>query len=217
MDLTNTIKVIQAPPAAPPAGGSTAGPGSASMGAPPVNADTLYSSGMRDKNGGSDDLALQGFNDYLRYFGNTEMAPNAQYYIGEIYYNRKDYDNAVKAFDTVLERYSENNKTLDAMYMKGRTLVLMGETTARAPTSFARCTTRVPVPSWVLSPKPSLRAWGYPSILPPRVPRASGTSSLHRPRPDFSSLPCVFLSNAPYLIGKPVILTGELIERGIRR
>jgi TolA-binding protein len=127
VDLTNTLKVIQAPPAAPPAGGSTAGPGSASMGAPPVNADTLYSSGMRDKNGGSDDLALQEFNDYLRYFGNTEMAPNAQYYIGEIYYNRKDYANAVKAFDTVLERYSENNKTLDAMYMKGRALVLMGE------------------------------------------------------------------------------------------
>jgi TolA-binding protein len=60
------------------------------------------------------------------------MAPNAQYYIGEVLYNRKDYDNALKAFDMVLERYPANNKTLDAMFMKGRTLVQSGEKTKGA-------------------------------------------------------------------------------------
>jgi TolA-binding protein len=128
VDLNQTIKVIQAPPSAPPPAGGTSGPGSASMGgSPSANAETIYSSAMRDKNGGNDDLALQGFNEYLRFYGNTEMAPNAQYYIGEVFYNRKDYDNALKAFDLVLERYPDNNKTLDATYMKGRTLVQMGE------------------------------------------------------------------------------------------
>jgi TolA-binding protein len=131
VDLNQTIKVIQAPPSAPPPSGG--GPGSASMGGTPSgSAETLYSNAMRDKNGGNDDLALQGFNEYLRFYGNTEMAPNAQYYIGEVFYNRKDYDNALKAFDLVLERYPENNKTLDATYMKGRTLVQMGERTKGA-------------------------------------------------------------------------------------
>jgi TolA-binding protein len=125
VDLNNTIKVIQAPPALPPAGGPGGAPGGSAQAC--TNAETLYANAMRDKNGGLDEVALQEFNDYLRCYGNTEMAPNAQYYIGEVYYNRKSYDDAVKAFDMVLERYQDNNKTLDAMYMKGRTLVQMGE------------------------------------------------------------------------------------------
>lgn len=129
VDLNNTIKVIQAPPALP-SGGPGVGPGSAANNAPP--ADTLYSSALRDKNGGNDEVALQEFSDYLKFYGNTEMAPNAQYYVGEILYNHKDYQNALQAFDAVLERYPDNNKTLDAMYMKGRALVQMGDRTAGA-------------------------------------------------------------------------------------
>jgi TolA-binding protein len=130
VDLNNTIKVIQAPPTAPPPSGTGAGPGGSAAACP--TADTLYSNAMRDKNGGSDDIALQEFNDYLKCYSNTEMAPNAQYYIGEIFFNRKDYANALQAFDTVLERFQDNNKTLDAMYMKGRTLVQMDQRTKGA-------------------------------------------------------------------------------------
>jgi TolA-binding protein len=131
VDLQNTIKVIQAPPALPAPSGPGGSPGAAAGQACP-NSDTLYSGAMSDKNGGKDDLALQEFNDYLTCYGSTVMAPNAQYYIGEVLYNRKDYENALKAFDMVLERYPENNKTLDAMYMKGRTLVQLGEKTKGA-------------------------------------------------------------------------------------
>ena len=131
VDLQNTIKVIQAPPALPPPSGPGGSPGAAAGQSCP-NSNTLYSSAMSDKNGGKDDLALQEFNDYLTCYGSTVMAPNAQYYIGEVLYNRTDYENALKAFDMVLERYPENNKTLDAMYMKGRTLVQMGEKTKGA-------------------------------------------------------------------------------------
>ncbi|MEK7403757.1 MAG: tetratricopeptide repeat protein [Acidobacteriota bacterium] len=122
VDLDNTIKVIQSPPTPPsPTGAATSGP------PPGVSAEGLYAGAMRDKDSGNYDLALQGFNEYLKYFSATEMAPNAQYYIGEIYYGRQDLDNALKAFDMVLEKYPENTKTLDAMYMKGQTLVRMGE------------------------------------------------------------------------------------------
>jgi TolA-binding protein len=136
VDLNNTIKVIQAPPSLPPAGGAGS-PGAAEGNAP--SAASLYANAMRDKMSGSDDIALQEFNDYVKYYGNTDTAPNAQYYIGEIFYNRKDYDNALKAFDMVLERYPENNKTLDATYMKGRTLVQMGERTKGADEFRAVC------------------------------------------------------------------------------
>jgi tol-pal system protein YbgF len=168
VDLNNTIKVIQAPPALP-SGGPGGGPGSAAGSAPP--ADTLYSSAMRDKNGGNDDVALQEFNDYLKFYGNTEMAPNAQYYIGEILYNRKDYQNALQAFDTVLERYPDNNKTLDAMYMKGRTLVQLGERSAGADV-FRAVYNKAPRSELAAKAKAQLASMGL-SVNTPAAKRAT--------------------------------------------
>ena len=57
----------------------------------------------------------------------TELAANAQYYIGEISYNRGDFKGAVKAFDAVLERYPQNPKTRDARFMKGLALAKDGQ------------------------------------------------------------------------------------------
>jgi len=65
-------------------------------------------------------------------FGNTETAPNAQYQIGEIYYQNGDYEPALKAFDALLEKYPENNKTRDGMYMKAMSLAKLGRRTEAA-------------------------------------------------------------------------------------
>lgn len=121
-DTLNVIKTIQAPPPAP-----TAAPGGA-PGTPPagMSAVTTYDNAIRDLNSGNFDMAMQGFTDYLRYFPQSDYAPNAQFYIGQVYYNKGDYDNAAKAYDVVLEHYSENNKTPDAHYMKGMALVKAG-------------------------------------------------------------------------------------------
>ena len=84
---------------------------------------------MRDRSGGKDDLALQEFSDYLKYYGNTQFAPNAQFYIAELHLKQNDLDDALQEFDMVLEKYPDNNKTPDALYMKGATLVKMGKRT----------------------------------------------------------------------------------------
>ncbi|MGC8758554.1 MAG: tetratricopeptide repeat protein [Bryobacteraceae bacterium] len=118
-DLENAIRTMQAPPA-PPAAATPAGP------PPGVSAKSLYDSALRDKMGGNFDLALKEFNDYLAWFGDTEMAPNAQYYIGEILYNQKQYEEAIAAFDKVLEAYPKNPKTNDARLMKARALAQLG-------------------------------------------------------------------------------------------
>jgi tol-pal system protein YbgF len=78
---------------------------------------------MRDRSGGNVELAMQGFQEYLKWFSKTELAPDAQYYVGELYFNRGEFTDAVSAFDAVLERYPENKKTPDAMYMKGMALL----------------------------------------------------------------------------------------------
>ena len=132
-DLSSAVKTLQTPPTPPPTTGgmpSATGPAGTNPGtgtptAPPagMSARQLYDNAMRDRSGGNLDLALQGFQQYLQYYGDTELAPNAQFYVGQIHYDRGEFPDALKAFDTVLERYPENNKTPDAMYMKGMTLL----------------------------------------------------------------------------------------------
>lgn len=135
-DLKNQMQIMQNPPAAPgsaaaPTGaaGSQVQPGNTQPGAPPpgMTAERTYTDARRDLQSGNTDLALQEFQQYLTYFPNTELAPNAQYYIGEIYLNRNDYNNAIAAFDAVLERYPENPKTPDAHLMKGMALLKAGQ------------------------------------------------------------------------------------------
>lgn len=137
VDIGNAVKTMQTPAAPPPGAGAPPGTGNtagmssepAGGGVPPVPATTLYANAMRDRSGGKPDLALQEFNDYLRYYGNTDLAPNAQYYIAEIHMNQNKLDEAAQEFDLVLEKYPDNNKTADALYMKGVTLVKMGKRT----------------------------------------------------------------------------------------
>jgi tol-pal system protein YbgF len=120
-DITNAIKVIQAPPPPPPGNtGSASGSGSD---VPPMPAEKLYNAARGDYQGGKYDLAVQEFGDYLRYYGNTDLAPNAQFYIAMIHYGQKNYDDAIKEFDMVLEKYPDNNKTAEALLYKGRALV----------------------------------------------------------------------------------------------
>jgi TolA-binding protein len=125
VDLDNTIKTMQAPPA-PPAAGTGMAP-SAAAPPPGVSSKSLYDSALRDKMGGNAELAMKGFTDYLAWFKDTEMAPNAQYYIGELLYNQKHFDTAAAAFDKVLEAYPRNSKTNDAHLMKGRALAELGQ------------------------------------------------------------------------------------------
>jgi tol-pal system protein YbgF len=79
-------------------------------------------------NGGNGDLALKGFTDYVQNYASTAQAPAAQYYIGEIYYQRGKYEEAARAFDAVLEKYGESERAPDAHYMKGLAFRRMGET-----------------------------------------------------------------------------------------
>ena len=127
-DISNSVKVMQAPPAAPPqptGGGAPGGAGAGASDMPPMPAQKLYETARGDYQGGKYDLAVQEFADYLKYYGNTDLAPNAQFYIAMIHYGQKNYDDAVKEFDMVLEKYPDNNKTAEALLYKGRALVKM--------------------------------------------------------------------------------------------
>ncbi len=86
-----------------------------------MTAEKLYENATKDKRAAQNDLALQQFTDFLKWYGNTDLAPNAQFQIGSILFNTDKLEDALKAFDLVLTQYPENPKTPEAIYMKGMT------------------------------------------------------------------------------------------------
>ena len=102
----------------------------ASTGPPPAgapSADTLYSNGLRDITSGKYDLARSEFQDYLRYYGNTDLAGNAQFYLGEIAYSQKNYDQAVAEYDKVLTTYQHSFKVPPARLKKALANIELGQ------------------------------------------------------------------------------------------
>ena len=121
--LTTLPSSNPAPGAPPVAPGAPA--------APPVpDADSLYNQGLSYYNGGQYDLSIQSFQDYLKYYKDTDRASNAQFYIGECYYSQQDYKHAIDAYDSCIEKYPAGNKAAAAQLKNGFALLGMDEKTA---------------------------------------------------------------------------------------
>jgi TolA-binding protein len=139
-DVGNSIKVLQTPPPPPPpsqpsgAGGNGTTPasdGTAASSVPPFSATELYNNARADHQSGKLELALQEYASYLKYFGNTNFAPYAQFYIGSIHYSQKQYETAAADFDTLLEKYPDTpNISPQAHWYKGKSLVALGKRTS---------------------------------------------------------------------------------------
>jgi tol-pal system protein YbgF len=62
--------------------------------------------------------AISRFEEYIAAFPQTELADNAQYWIGECYYAQKDYKQALREFDKVEKNFPKGNKIPDAKFKK---------------------------------------------------------------------------------------------------
>ncbi len=127
-DMQNGGQNLAAGQPAPTTGGLVPG---ANSSAPPVPVapppDILYNNALRDYNAGKYDLSSQEFNDYLKYYGNTDLAGNAQFYLADIEYRQGNFDAAVKDYDKVLEQYPSGQKAAAAQLKKGYALLELGQ------------------------------------------------------------------------------------------
>jgi tol-pal system protein YbgF len=67
--------------------------------------------------------AITRFRDFLRTYPQSQLAGNAQYWLGEAYYVTHDYDNAAAAFRAVGEQYPQSAKVPDALLKLGLTQI----------------------------------------------------------------------------------------------
>lgn len=93
--------------------------------APPP--DVLYNNALRDYNGGKGDLATQEFNDYIKFYPNTDLAGNAYFYLAELQYRGGNFQKAVDEYDLVLQNFPSGNKAAAAQLKKGFALLELGK------------------------------------------------------------------------------------------
>lgn len=101
---------------APNGGAAPAGGGLSSL--PGVPSDTLYQNALRDFTTGKYDLSRQEFGDYVKNYPNTDLASNAQFYLGEISYQQGDFKDAIAQYNLVLGNYPQSYKLAAALLKK---------------------------------------------------------------------------------------------------
>lgn len=101
---------VASPPVASPA--PAPAPPSAPEG---TSAGKAYDQALARQRAGDAQGAIQAFQGFLRQYPRHELAPNAQYWLGEAYFRASDYPNAVAAQQKLMVTYPDHLKVPDAM------------------------------------------------------------------------------------------------------
>ena len=119
-----------ADPNAPPQPASEGGTETAPA-PPPVGTGMtprrLYETAYADYTGGQWSLAIQGFETYLKTYPRSELADDAQYYIGESYAGDSKFQEAVAAYERVIREYPDSNQLPEAWYKVGISYERLGQ------------------------------------------------------------------------------------------
>jgi tol-pal system protein YbgF len=86
---------------------------------------------------GNYDLAIAGFESFLRQFPSTSLAAHAQYWVGESYANKREYRPAVDAYERVVNNHPTSDKVSAALFKAGSGYAELGDL-AKARSLFKR-------------------------------------------------------------------------------
>jgi tol-pal system protein YbgF len=99
------------PPTTPPPPPTPLGPG--------MSPQRLYDTAWADYTSGQWDLCVSGFDTYLRTFPKSELADEAQFYIGECNYSGGKHQEAIQAYTQVITVYPRGQSVGPAYYKRG--------------------------------------------------------------------------------------------------
>ena len=159
----------QQPPPSDPGATTGATPGSTPSvaAAPPavnpgVQPQRLFDSSWADYTAGEYDLAVQGFESYLRAFPRNQRAHEAQLLIAEsLAWQKKDME-AVTAYDRVIANYPGSPSVPTAYYKRGMTFERLGES-ARARESYETLIKQFPETQQAVMAKQRLESVNRPA------------------------------------------------------
>ena len=113
-----------ADPTAPPL---TTGPTAGTAPPPNVSHQKMYDNSLADYAAGQWELAVAGFESYIRMFPRSPLADDAQLNIGNSYYSEGRFKEAVEAFQKVVRDYPQSDSVPSAWYKLGLTYDRLGQ------------------------------------------------------------------------------------------
>ncbi len=87
--------------------------------------------------------ARQGFSAFLRDYENSDLAPNARYWLGESHFGKKEYRQAIDSYDRVELDFPQSEKVPAAILKKGYAYLAMKDK-KRASSAFKQVVTLYP-------------------------------------------------------------------------
>ncbi|MGM8930976.1 tol-pal system protein YbgF [Salinicola halophyticus] len=107
---------------------SSAGDSGGQSGAGGQDGRDAYQAAFQQVQSRQFDSAITAFQRFISDYPQSSLAPNAHYWLGELYSAQSQLDQAVKAFDTVINDYPQSNKVPDALYKLGLLKARQGDT-----------------------------------------------------------------------------------------
>ncbi|UCF02787.1 MAG: tol-pal system protein YbgF [Deltaproteobacteria bacterium] len=97
---------------------------------PSSDAEGLYEEAFQLFRGGKFEAARAEFSSYLERYPKTDLADNAQFWLGECYYSEKRYREAIAAYEKTIKDYPKGDKVSSALLKQGMAFLELGDKTA---------------------------------------------------------------------------------------
>lgn len=97
-------------------------------GVPGLSPTSAFNLAYNDYLNGRYDMAVIGFQKFVKDFPTASLVPNAYYWLGESYYNLKDYVRAIQAYEQVVTEHPGSEKVPAALYKIGLSASETGDT-----------------------------------------------------------------------------------------
>jgi tol-pal system protein YbgF len=121
--------------AAPATGAVSAGPAPAATAtAAPAGETQAYEAAQNQRRVGNYPAAIAAFQTFLTQYPKSSLAHRAQYWIGDSYYNLREFKNAIASQQKVLSSYADSASAPDAMLNMASSYVELGDTAAARKT-----------------------------------------------------------------------------------
>ena len=94
---------------------------------PATGMSEVYNDAYQTYQKGEMEGARRKFEAFLKQYPNTSFSDNAQFWIGETYYAKKDYEKAILEYEKVMVKYPEGDKVPAALLKQGLAFLELGD------------------------------------------------------------------------------------------
>ncbi len=93
----------------------------------PAGTGDLYKDAYEAFQKGNYEGARKKFDVFLKQYPNTELSGNAQFWIGETYYQKKDFEKAILEYEKAITKYPESSKIPAALFKQALSFLELGD------------------------------------------------------------------------------------------